>query len=276
MSSLKKYFSKLYKIIIQRDMRILPGHLAFFIVLSIMPIITLVTFICTFFSISMQDIIGNLEQFIPNDVTKIIEPFLYNTNSANLSFIMMLIGFFIASNGSHSIIIVSNTLYDIKDRGYISRRIKAFLILILLIILFIFILVFIGFGNIILKYIFSFNLIPDISSIFYQIFVYFKYPVAFILVYLFVKALYTMAPDTKMSSRYVTKGAFFTTVGWIFVTTIYSFYANKIANYDLWYGSLSNIIILMIWIYIISYIFVIGIAVNVNEYNYLVNKQIKQ
>ena len=159
-------------------------------------------------------------------------------------------------------------LYDIQDRNYVSRRIKAFLILVMLMTIFAFILIFLGFGNMILKFILNLNLIPNISSFIYYLFIYIKYPVAFVLTYFFIKATYVMAPDKRISSHYVKKGALFTTIGWIVVTSIYSYYANNLANYDLWYGGLSNIIVLMIWIYIISYIFVLGIAINVNEYHY--------
>ena len=47
---------------------------------------------------------------------------------------------------------------------------------------------------------------------------------------------------------------------------IYAYYASHFSNYDLFYGGLSNIVILMIWIYALSYILVVGIAINVNEY----------
>ena len=50
------------------------------------------------------------------------------------------------------------------------------------------------------------------------------------------------------------------------VTAIYSFYANNIANYDIFYGGLSNVIILMMWVYILAYILVLGIAINANSY----------
>lgn len=272
MKKFKNYLLSIYHLILKKEMRILPGHLAFFLVLSIMPILTLISFICTHFSLSINDISSFMIQFMPSEVEKIIEPLLYNSNSANLSFVMMFVGFFIASNGTHSIILASNMLYNIDDRDYLSRRIKAFLILIMLMLIFVFILVFIGFGNIILKLILSFNVIPHLSSIIYKIFIYLKYPVAFILTFFFIKATYTMAPGKKISSKFVNKGALFTTIGWIFVTSIYSYYANNMANYDLWYGSLSNIIILMIWIYIVSYIFVIGIAINANEYKISNNK----
>lgn len=266
MEQIKKYFLNIYRIIIKREVRILPGHLAFFLVLSIMPIITLISYVASLFSFSMVDVISVISQFIPTEVEKLITPLL--TSGSNLSIVWMIIGFFIASNGTHSIILISNMLYDIQDRNYVSRRIKAFLILVMLMTIFAFILIFLGFGNMILKFILNLNLIPNISSFIYYLFIYIKYPVAFVLTYFFIKATYVMAPDKRISSHYVKKGALFTTIGWIVVTSIYSYYANNLANYDLWYGSLSNIIVLMIWIYIISYIFVLGIAINVNEYHY--------
>ena len=84
-----------------------------------------------------------------------------------------------------------------------------------------------------------------------------------------IKLLYTMAPDKHIASKYVNKGAVFTTVGWLIVTAVYSYYANNVANYNLFYGGLSGLVILMMWIYIIAYIFVIGIAINTNDYHYL-------
>ena len=63
------------------------------------------------------------------------------------------------------------------------------------------------------------------------------------------------------------KGALFTTVCWIVTTSIYSYYVSHLANYTLFYGSISGIIVMMIWIYILAYIFVMGIAINADEYN---------
>ena len=41
----------------------------------------------------------------------------------------------------------------------------------------------------------------------------------------------------------------------------------------MFYGNLTNIIVLMLWIYFLSYILVFGMAINANSYkNYLDNK----
>jgi membrane protein len=71
-----------------------------------------------------------------------------------------------------------------------------------------------------------------------------------------------MAPDEKIKSSYVNKGAIFTTISWTLTTAIYSFYINNIANYGKIYGTLSNIVILMLWFWLLSYAFVIGLVLN--------------
>ena len=78
--------------------------------------------------------------------------------------------------------------------------------------------------------------------------------------------LYTIAPDNQIKSKTINRGALFTTLGWIIVTFIYSIYVSKFARYDVFYGSLSSIVILMVWVYILSNILVIGIAINANAY----------
>ena len=108
--------------------------------------------------------------------------------------------------------------------------------------------------------------VDNVRDIIFNGFAFLKWPILFIVTYILLKLLYALAPDTKVSSKTVTKGALFTTIGWMLVTALYSYYANNLANYSVFYGSLANLIILMVWIYIISYILVIGIAINVSDY----------
>lgn len=74
-----------------------------------------------------------------------------------------------------------------------------------------------------------------------------------------------MAPDKKIPSYEVNKGAVFTTVGFIIITYLYSLYTTSFARYDVFYGNLASIVVLMIWFYLLSYIFTIGLALNYRE-----------
>ncbi len=263
----KTYLNKLKQIILNPEMRILPGNLAFSIILSIAPIITLIALIASSFSISLLGIIDDFKTILPNDIFNMLDAFLKSDMPhAGSIFIYLLTGFIAASNGAHSIIITSNTLYGVKDDSYLKRRIKAFLLTIVIIFEFIFILIFLVYGNVIMRTILSLDIFNNIRDGVFAVFTLFKWPLLFIVTYILLKLLYALAPDTKVNSKAVTKGALFTTIGWLLITSLYAYYANNLANYGVFYGGLSNLIILMIWIYILSFILVIGIAINVSDY----------
>ena len=160
---MKKYLKKIYKTIMIDEMRILPGNIAFFLILSIMPIITLIGIIGSFFSLSMGDVITFIEELIPNDVSTLLYPFLSSKTESN-HILFMLVGIIVASNGPHAIILASNTLYGVENSDFVKRRIKSFFLTILLMNLFFFILVFLAFGNIILKFILELEMFKNISK----------------------------------------------------------------------------------------------------------------
>ena len=205
---------------------------------------------------------------IPNDLFQILEIFLTETSVplGGSIVIYLLLGFLTASNGAHSIIIASNTLYKVKGESFIKRRMRSFFLTIILVLQFLFILVFLVFGNIIMKWILSFALFDGVRNIIYSSFIFLKWPLMMFITYILIKLLYALAPDTKVSSKNVTRGALFTTIGWTIVTAIYSYYANNLADYSVFYGGLSNLIVLMMWVYVVSYVLVMGIAINVSHY----------
>ena len=108
--------------------------------------------------------------------------------------------------------------------------------------------------------------VTNATQTIYRIFIIVKWPIAIIMIYLAIKLIYVIAPDWHILSKNTTKGAVFTTVGWTIATAIFSYYISHFANYDIFYGSLSSIVILMIWVYFLSYILVVGIAINVKQY----------
>ncbi len=266
MIKFKLAFKKLRGIIKMQEMRILPGQVAFFLVLSIVPMITLFGYILTRFSISLTAITNFMGEAFPKNISEMLIPMVSGKGiSVNVIFFMIL-GFILASNGPHSIIVASNMLYGITKTDNLRRRIKAFFLTNILVSLFLFITLVVAFGNMILKWILDFEIFRAYSSDIYNLFVLAKWPVALIFIFFTIKLIYTIAPDDKIGSRYVNNGALFTTIGWAIVTYIYSYYISNIANYGLFYGGLSNLVILMVWVYILSYILVLGIAVNASGY----------
>lgn len=264
---IKSYLKRIFNLITRPEMKILPGQLAFFLVLAIFPLLTLLGYVGSQMIFLFEPLIDTVGKIVPENVMQIILPFIQSSHITGNVLFFMIIGFILVSNGTYSIIITSNELYNIKNDDYIKDRVKAFFMIILLMFLFIFIFVVLAYGNIIIEKILDLDALSSISSHIYLVFVLLKWPIAFVLIFWILKIIYTISPDEKISSKYMNKGALFTTVCWIVTTSIYSYYVSHLANYTLFYGSISGIIVMMIWIYILTYIFVMGIAINADEYN---------
>ena len=87
-------------------------------------------------------------------------------------------------------------------------------------------------------------------------------PITWLIMFFFIKILYTIAPNKRVKSKNVGYGALFTSFSWVIITSIYSYYINNIAHYSTFYGGLANLVILMFWIYLLAYVFTIGMALN--------------
>lgn len=89
---------------------------------------------------------------------------------------------------------------------------------------------------------------------------------SYLIIYTCHKTFIHNAPDAKIKSSTTTGGTIFTTISWILVTFGFGFYITNIASYDVIYGNFANVLILLTWVYLLAYLFVIGMAINVDTY----------
>lgn len=264
----KKIINNIIEILKRPDMSILPGQLAYFFILTIIPTLTIVSYITSLFSISLEDIIIYFNLNSNSIIATIIKSVLEESNINVGIIVLLLFGLLIISNGMNSIIITANNIYGIKERSFKIRRIKALLMAIILILLFLFITVFPVLGNFILSLI---EKITGYNEI-YNIINIFRWPLSWLVIFLFIKVLYILAPDKKVLPESTNAGSLFTSIGWIISTEIYLNYAENFADYSILYSNLANIAILMMWMYILAYIFVVGLAINTkDEYKFKFN-----
>ena len=261
----RHWITKIWRIIRMPEMQMLPGQLAFFFVLSVVPMIALLGYLGIYCSLSVDQIGEFVNQAFPAAVSKMLLPILtgktFNTNMI----VFLVSSFLLASNGAYSIILISNNLYKIKDGNDIKRRIKAINMTFVIVTLVIFTLLVPTFGHVIINMIGHITNSEVIASRVQFVFDLVKWPISLIFIYFNIKLIYTMAPDVRIRSKDVTKGALCTTILWILAANLYSSYLATFTHYDIFYGSISNVIILLLWVYLLSYIFVMGLALNVME-----------
>ena len=266
MEQARGFFRKIINQIKKPEMRILPGQLAFFLVMSLIPMIALIGTLAVSLSISTGTIAVSLTSMMPKEISSILNEMIKGNGLSFNMAIFFISAFLLASNGTHSMIITSNEIYRIESKDFISRRIKAIFMIFLLVLVFFFLLLIPVFGDNVfdaLKESYETSKIVDITYVIYRVI---KYPLIALILLFNIKLIYVIAPDEQIPSHSTTSGAIFTTIGWIIATEIYAFYVGTFASYGIFYGSISNVLILLMWIYILSYIFVLGMGINAGTY----------
>lgn len=264
-NKINRFIKRVLITIKKPEMNVLPGQLAFFFVLTLVPILSLLGVISSLFGLSINKIIAFLNNTFSIEISSALGEFVQGKGFDFQMATLFIIAFIIASNGARSIIVASNLLHNIKYQNGLRLQIKSILLTFVIVFLFLFILLVPAFGSSILKFLADINVSNNVIRDLYVFFNLLRWPISFLFIFFNIKLIYTMAPDCEVKSRDVTYGAIFTTTLWVIITRIFSYYVSHFAKYDIFYGSLSNIIAIMFWMYMLSYVFVLGMALNISK-----------
>lgn len=266
MEKAREFILKIFKYLMRPEMRILPGQLAFFLVMTIIPMLALIVTIAAALSISVDTIRVAISQSIPEGLANILNGIITG-DGINFNIIVFYFSaILLASNGTYSMINTSNEIYKVKPKNVISRRVKAIVMIFIIMFLLIFLLAVPVFGGTISEIIIGVTGSRALPLMIKKILTILKYPIMLIFLFVNIKLMYIIAPDEEIPSKTTNKGAAFTSIGWVLSTEIFSFYLERFARYDVFYGSISNILVLFLWIYLLSYIFVLGMVLNASSY----------
>ena len=261
----KRIILRLLKIMSKPEMLVLPGQLAFFFLLAIVPTVTLIAYGTSLFNVSYDFITNFVTKAFGGEIAELIVPIVQEISMTPAFFITLLVSFYTASTGASSIIITSNQLYNVKNTSFVKRKVKSIFMIFILIILLIFLLLIPAFGNKFIELVKYVNMNSSVTN-FITIFIKVSQgPLSWFFTFFLIKIIYSMAPDAYIPSSYTTKGAIFTTVGFGLATGLYSFFVNNFAHYDILYGGLAHFVVLMIWLYLLAYVVTISLAINCEE-----------
>jgi membrane protein len=90
-----------------------------------------------------------------------------------------------------------------------------------------------------------------------------RWPILIVMVMVVLAVLYRVGPSRQKAKwRWVSPGAVITTLLWVAGSAAFSYYVSRFATYDKTYGSLGAVIVLLMWLYITSYLTLIGAEIN--------------
>jgi membrane protein len=185
---------------------------------------------------------------------------IYNQSSATLISVTVIATIWSASKGFLAMIRGFNSVYGIYEtRGYFFLRMIASGYTIVFALAIVLTLVLLVFGNRLMTALAALlpPLIPAIPLI-----ISLRVIVSLLILFCFFWVMYVFVPDRKSSFLAELPGALVSCIGWAGFSYLYSYYIDNFANFNA-YGSLTTIVLLMLWLYICMYIIFIGSEVNV-------------
>ena len=245
---------------------------AFFIFISIFPFLMLLLSLLKYIPIFSSENIENwTSDFISPQIGELLKSIFAEAGeygSGAIISITTIAALWACSKGVLGIIYGLNSIYKTtENRGYIRLRITAIIYTLGLIAALTVVLILMVFGNRILA------LLPVIESVVSSVRIV-RWLIAFGFLILFFMFLYTIIPDRKTKLKNELPGAVISAVGWIGFSVLYSFYIDNFGNQSKLYGSLTAIILFLLWIYTCMIILFVGAELNdilrVNDFSRIV------
>lgn len=204
------------------------------------------------------DITPNYNSF--KIVQGMIHDFMYTRHNGLLS-ISFIVGFFYSSNAVMGILIsFTKQLPGFTQRKWWQHRLMAIRLTCFLVILFIITLALLVTQGALLRYLMEYAGISNMrvrATIDVA-----RWAIIVLLFFSIIAMLYHFGPSVEKRWRYVTPGAVVATVFMILVTIGFSWYVNHFNNYNRIYGSIGTIMILMLYIFLNSFVLLVGFELN--------------
>ena len=251
-----------------REINSKAAEISFYLLLSLFPFLIFTISLVVYTPlIKLSKYIFVLDKMLPSSIFKIVSAL---TQSAidNRSFNFLILSFILAmytmSRAVLCLIRGMNKSYNIREtRPYFEVLFISLVFVIMLLVLIFISMIFLVFGENLGS--FLFNLI-GLDQYFMYIWNLCRYIIGIVTVIIILMNLYRFTPNKKLTFKEVMPGAVVSTFCWIIASFCYSFYSSNFARYDIIYGSLGGIIVLMTWVYLSSWTILIGCEINARLY----------
>lgn len=256
---------KIYDKYTKDEMIVYAAQASFFSIIAAFPFIMLLLTMIQFIpSITKANLLQLLVTVIPSTleidsvIVTVIEDLYTNSPAAVLS-VTAIAAVWSSSRGMLSIERGLNRVFGReKKRGYIMTRLICVGYTVVFIIICLLTLVLLVLGSTIQSVLnHHFPFLAEIT----QYVITFRTMLLFILTICFA-VLYTYVPEKKQQFLKQLPGSIFSTVGWIVFSSLFSIYFNNFSNYSVMYGSLTAIVLLMLWLYACICILFFGAEIN--------------
>lgn len=234
---------------------------AFFLFLSIVPMLVMVCTILPFTPLTEENLITAITDIMPELIEPLAESLIAEVyeKSAGILSIAVLATVWSAGKGVMALMRGLNVIWEVEEeRNYFVVRLVSSFYTIVMLLVMILSLVIMVFGNQLVEL--SLYRLPQLQSLI-SFLMQFRFVFVWMVLTLLFAMVYAYIPNKKQRVREQLTGAMFAAISWSVFSWGFSLYVD-VAGANSIYGSLSIVILVMIWMYFCMYLIMIGAYVN--------------
>ena len=238
---------------------------AYYTILSFIPFIILLLTLIQYTNIEQETLFNMISKIIPSSMNEIILGIIREVYSKSIGTISISIIFTLwsADKGLFALIKGLNIVFEIngkKNSSIIYLKLTSILKTAIFIILIVVGLILLVFGNSILSIIqehfYGFKNYTIISAVLTEI-------IFILLTFVVFMIIYKFLPKHKIKLKQILPGSIFGALGLNIVSYVFSKYLFIFKGFSITYGSLTTLMLIMMWTYACFYIIFLGAEINV-------------
>lgn len=232
---------------------------SYYIILAFVPFLILVISLIQYTGIEPGTIYELISKFVPKSMNEQVVGIIQEVYSKSIATISISIIFtlFSAHKGFFALVKGLNKIYEIKNVKYLYLRLKSILNTIFFIIIMVLILLFSVFGNDI------FNLLKTNIPFFNGVISFIISKLIIVLfTFIIYMGIYKFIPKHKVSFKSQAIGALVGSLGLLIVSYVFSKYLSIFRGFSIMYGSLTAIVLVIMWTYTCIYTLFLGAEIN--------------
>lgn len=246
------------------EVSVYAAQASFFIVLAVFPfLMVLLTLVQVIPAVSKADVMSAMVALSPDMLAAMVVSVvddLYTKSPGTILSVSGIAALWSSSRGMLSLERGLNRVYETPEkRGYFLSRFICTLYTVVFMVICVSALALLVFGSSLYRFAMqNWPLLEDLTKQLID----FRNLLSLVLFFLFFLGLYTFLPKKKQKLREQVPGAVFATFGWLIFSYLFSIYFNSFSNFSYMYGSLTAIVLLMLWLYFCLCIVLIGAELN--------------
>ena len=240
---------------------------AYFFMLCFIPIILLLLTLVRYTPVTKADVMTAVIRVFPTSVDSMITSIVNQVYNQSMGIIPVTVVVALWSAGKGVLAMTSglNCIYKCPEtRNYVLLRIRATLYTVMFIIVIIFLLVLSVFGNSLNLFVAEY--VPIIKNLADWL-IRARTVITTAVLMIFCLLIYKFLPNRRDRLIKQLPGAVFAAIGWMVVSWIFSVYVDIFQGFTSMYGSLTTIVLIMLWMYFCMYSILLGGEVNLIMYD---------